>query len=305
MLFGELANLERKPMLFEGSGSDDEDAEDGPKSPEEAITEAGATIYRPSSAFDARSFAGYPVLQHEIESHLLLPLRASALYEQVAKATRGDGALAPVPRALLFAGPPGCGKTLAARAIAASSGVPLVYVGVESITSMWYGESEKRLAKIFDLTAKLAPAILFLDEIECLAGSRERDLHEASRRILSVLLRKIDGLLGAKGVTVLGATNRREDLDPALASRFAEVLEFPLPDDDDRAAILTRFAQHLPPDEIRALSLATSGQSGRDLRHLCDGTERAWVAELAKTKAARAEPPPVARYLAKAKGGRR
>ncbi|CAN0402901.1 unnamed protein product, partial [Ectocarpus sp. 13 AM-2016] len=96
------------------------------------------------------------------------------------------------PRAVLFEGPPGTGKTVSARVIAGRSDRPMVHVPVENIMSKWYGESEKKLSAIFDACDEMGGAIIFIDEVDALAGSRSTGgMHEATRRVLSVILQKV------------------------------------------------------------------------------------------------------------------
>ena len=108
--------------------------------------------------------------------------------------------------------------------------------------SKWYGQGEQQLSALFEHSAALGGAILFLDELDALAGSRSRELHEASRRMLSVLLRRMDGLDASGHTAMIGATNRPQDLDAALTSRFQLSVRFPLPDAATREAILQLYA---------------------------------------------------------------
>lgn len=109
--------------------------------------------------------------------------------------------------------------------------------------SKFYGESESRLAEIFEAAQAMGSVILFIDEIDSLATSRESGLHEATRRILSTLLRKIDSFESDGEVLVIAATNRKKDLDPALVSRTDMSIRFNLPDASTRALIFQRYAK--------------------------------------------------------------
>ncbi|MCC7542731.1 MAG: ATP-binding protein, partial [Deltaproteobacteria bacterium] len=179
-----------------------------------------------------------------------------------------------------------------ARILASQSGIGLVYVPIESIMSKWFGESEKRLDAIFDVAGKLGRAVVFLDEIDAFAGSRESGtMHEATRRILSVLLRQLQGLVDASNVVVIGATNRKQDLDPALLSRFTRSIHFPLPTADERSAILAAYAKHLDGDERARLSALSDGCAGREIEDGCGVAERMWASELVLRGAAASAPP--------------
>ena len=225
---------------------------------------------------------------------LVLPLRHPHAFEAVSAGTRTFG----TDRAtgILFYGPPGTGKTTAARIAAAQAGLPLVYVPLEALMSKWYGKAEKQLARLFDHCAALGRCVLFLDELDALAGSRSREIDDASRRMLSVMLRRLDGMEAQPDTTLIGATNRRSDLDAALLSRFDVRVHFPAPDAAARAQIFGLYAQHLAPDALSALGAASSGLSGRDLVDVCRSAERRWVCKLLKGEVSEPPLPPYAQY---------
>lgn len=141
------------------------------------------------------------------------------------------------PKCVMFEGPPGTGKTTSAKIISHQVQIPLVYMPLEAIMSKFYGESESRLAEIFEAAQAMGSVILFIDEIDALATSREGGIHEATRRILSTLLRKIDSFESEGEVLVICATNRKKDLDPALISRTDLSIRFELPEAPTRAKI--------------------------------------------------------------------
>ncbi|PNH00004.1 Cell division control protein 48 [Tetrabaena socialis] len=172
----------------------------------------------------------YEEQKRTIEDCLLLPLLRPDVYARLARATRKTFA-SNRPRAVLFEGPPGTGKTTSARVISSQAAVPLIYLPLEAVLSKWYGESEQQLSTVFKAAEALGGAIIFLDELDALGGNREGgNLHEASRRLLSVLLREMEGFDADKKTVVIGATNRKADLDTALLSRFDLAITFGLPD---------------------------------------------------------------------------
>ncbi|WP_170229360.1 ATP-binding protein [Polyangium fumosum] len=263
-------------------------------SPKQKLAELGAVVFEASPAFSEDRIAGYERTKREVRETIVLPLLHPEIFMAVGEMARTRPG-ASVPRAVLFEGPPGTGKTTMARIIASQSGIPLVYVPVESIMSKWFGESEKRLDQIFDRAGALPRSIVFLDEIDAFAGSRDRAMHEGTRRILSVLLRQMQGLVDTSNVVVIGATNRKDDLDPALLSRFNLFVHFPLPDAEERAAILAYYAKHLGPEELRSLAEKAEGRSGRELEDGCGVAERMWASQIIATNAS-VTPPPVETY---------
>lgn len=238
-----------------------------------ALERLGTVVFRPDADFGEDRLAGYERTKREVRDTIVLPLLRPEVFRQIGALTRTRPGSS-VPRAVLFEGPPGTGKTTTARVIAGRSGLPLVYVPVESIMSKWFGESERRLDALFVAAGSLGRSVVFLDEIDAFAGSRERPMHEATRRILSVLLRQLQGLVDTSNVVVVGATNRQVDLDPALLSRFNRSVHFPLPAAAERAAIVRYYAKHLPPGEVEPLVAASAGRSGRELEDACGVAER-------------------------------
>ena len=262
------------------------------------LAELGVTLYRRDEHGSEHDFmAGYKQTRLEIKENVILPLTRPDVFRGVARLTRGHEGADVVPKAVLFEGPPGVGKTTMARLIAREVGIPLVYVPIENILSKYYGESAQNLAAVFDAAAGMDRVIVFLDEIDSLAGSREGGLFEATRRLLSVLLRKIDGFESREGVLTIGATNRAQDLDHALLSRFDQVITFPLPNEGERAAIFNGYAVHLGEPDCAALGRAGTGLSGRNIRDICEFVERRWARRLIGEGSAEPTAPPASLYL--------
>ncbi|CBN79434.1 conserved unknown protein [Ectocarpus siliculosus] len=228
------------------------------------------------------SLAGYADVKQEIEDTLILPLRHPEVYDVIARKTRTQFE-SNRPRAVLFEGPPGTGKTVSARVIAGRSDRPMVHVPVENIMSKWYGESEKKLSAIFDACDEMGGAIIFIDEVDALAGSRSTGgMHEATRRVLSVILQKVEGFeKGSKNILIC-ATNRKDDLDAALISRFQLSIQFGLPDATTRREVFGLYAKQLSQHELQTLATITAGMSGRDMKETCQHAERRWASKLVR-----------------------
>jgi len=247
------------------------------KSAEDYLLELGVAVYdsEKMGKLGWNHLAGYETAKQEIKDTIILPLKHPEVYDGVAKNTRRfESSIR--PRAVLFEGPPGTGKTTSARIIASKANAKLIYVPIESIMTKWYGESSRNLSQIFDRAHDLGDVILFLDEIDSLAGNRE-NIHEATRRVLSVLLRKLDGFTPEEKVITIGATNRMGDLDPALLRRFDATINFPLPNVEERAAIYSVYAKQLSSDEISKLASISEDFSGSDIKNVCVKTERRWA----------------------------
>jgi AAA+ superfamily predicted ATPase len=169
---------------------------------------------------------------------------------------------------LLFVGPPGTGKTSLALALANNLGMPLLEVRLSMVTSQYLGETSKNIDRIFDLAKNLSPCVLFIDEFDFVAKSRVSDDHGAMKRAVNMLLKNIDKIsLIKNGVLLIGATNHPQLLDEAAWRRFDEVVEFVLPDEVMREAILKKFVLSLEcTGDLAEAASRSEGFSGADLR---------------------------------------
>jgi SpoVK/Ycf46/Vps4 family AAA+-type ATPase len=241
----------------------------------------GVSVFLPGDKkkadLDWDYLAGYENVKRSIEDTILLGLTHGEVYDQITAGTRMKHETNR-PKAVLFEGPPGCGKTTSAKIIANQVNIPLIYMPIEAIMSKYYGESETRFSEIFEAAKSIGRSIIFIDEVDALASSREGGIHEASRRILSTLLRKIDGFESDGDVLLICATNRSKDLDPALLSRLDISIKFELPDERMRALIFQRYAKQLTQPELEELGKLSEDLSGRDIADICKDSERRWAA---------------------------
>ncbi len=193
-----------------------------------------------------------------------LPLRHPELFQRL-----GIDA----PKGVLLHGPPGCGKTLLARAVANESEANFYSINGPEIMSKFYGESEARLREMFQQAQKNAPSIIFVDELDAIAPKREEVTGEVERRVVAQLLALMDGLSGRGYLIVIGATNRPEALDPALRrpGRFDREIEIGVPDQKGRYEVIQIHTRGMPlKDDVDLEKLAkmSHGYTGADLEAL-------------------------------------
>ena len=188
------------------------------------------------------------------------------------------------PRASCSRGPPGCGKTLLAKAIANESQVNFISVKGPALLSKYVGESERQVRDVFRKARQAAPCIIFFDELDALMPARGGAVSDTpvTDRVLSQFLAELDGIEELKGVLVLGATNRLDRLDPAVLrpGRFDEVVEIPLPEEPERREI---FEVHL-----RGKPVAPGRQNQRAWRRRAEGFSGAQIASVCNLAALRA-----------------
>eukprot|EP00191_Tetraselmis_sp_GSL018_P005038 CAMPEP_0177609912 /NCGR_PEP_ID=MMETSP0419_2-20121207/19416_1 /TAXON_ID=582737 /ORGANISM="Tetraselmis sp., Strain GSL018" /LENGTH=1403 /DNA_ID=CAMNT_0019105017 /DNA_START=319 /DNA_END=4527 /DNA_ORIENTATION=+ len=202
-----------------------------------------------------------------LQEVVMLPLQRPELFRR--------GSLTKPTRGVLLFGPPGTGKTMLAKAVASESGANFINVSMASLASKWFGEGEKYVRALFTLAHKIAPSVVFVDEVDSMLGRRDKHgEHEAMRKIKNEFMSHWDGLKTREKdrVLVLAATNRPYDLDEAVIRRMPRRLMVDLPDTENRVKILKVILKDEELEggfDYEALAGVTEGYSGSDLRNLC------------------------------------
>uniref|UniRef100_F6PXF6 Transitional endoplasmic reticulum ATPase n=1 Tax=Xenopus tropicalis TaxID=8364 RepID=F6PXF6_XENTR len=180
-------------------------------------------------------------------------------------------------KGVLFYGPPGCGKTLLAKAIANECQANFISIKGPELLTMWFGESEANVREIFDKARQAAPCVLFFDELDSIAKARGGNIGDgggAADRVINQILTEMDGMSTKKNVFIIGATNRPDIIDPAILrpGRLDQLIYIPLPDEKSRIAILKANLRKSPVAkdvDLDFLAKMTNGFSGADLTEIC------------------------------------
>lgn len=210
--------------------------------------------------------AGLDNVIQELRETVVLPIRHQNLYS--------SSKLWQAPRGVLLHGPPGCGKTLIAKATAKEAGMRFINLDIAILTDKWYGESQKLASAVFSLAKKLQPCIVFIDEIDSFLRSRSSSDHEATAMMKTQFMMLWDGLSTIQNSTVIvmGATNRPIDLDAAILRRMPAKFHIGLPSVEQRKKILQLVlsAECIDYDvDLNRLAKLTDKFTGSDLRELC------------------------------------
>jgi len=235
--------------------------------------EAGPAAVEETDAYDAEhtgltlsDVAGMTEVKQRLEAAFLAPMRNPDLRRLYGKSLRGG---------LLLYGPPGCGKTFIARAVAGELGAKFIAVSFADIIDMFVGQSERNIHELFEIARREAPCVLFLDEVDAIGQKRSQLRHTPMRSAVNQLLLELDDVAGNnEGVFLLAATNHPWDVDSALRrpGRFDRTLLVLPPDQGAREGV---FRYHLRDRPVAGIDLAklaklTDGYSGADIAHICE-----------------------------------
>jgi transitional endoplasmic reticulum ATPase len=263
----------RTAMTSAGTSVDEDDL---PFEGMDAVTARDLDIeFRVRADMKFEDVGGMEKVKDDIRMKIIHPLKNADLFAAYGKKAGGG---------VLLYGPPGCGKTLMARATAGEIDAAFFSVGLHQVLDMYIGESEQKLHKIFELARKSAPAVLFFDETDALAANRRDMRQSAGRNLINQFLSELDGAQANNdGLLILGATNAPWHLDSAFLrpGRFDRIIFVPPPDAGARAEIAKIHAKGKPLVDFDPTDIAkrTDGFSGADLRAVFDQATEAALGE--------------------------
>ncbi|KAK5167147.1 mitochondrial dynamin GTPase Msp1 [Saxophila tyrrhenica] len=256
-----------------------------------------------------KDIGGLDEIIEELREAVIYPLTLPHLYS-------GHSSLLTAPSGVLLYGPPGCGKTMLAKALARESGACFINLHISTLTEKWYGDSNKLVAAVFSLARKLQPAIVFIDEIDAVLGTRRSGEHEASGMVKAEFMTHWDGLASAtteggnQRICVMGATNRIQDIDEAILRRMPKKFAVGLPNAAQRRSIFELTLRDTKIDttdtqadyetasstrvngsngrraafELDVLVRLSAGMSGSDIKEACRDAAMVPVREYIRTQ---------------------
>lgn len=228
----------------------------------------------PTNSLPPTDIGGLDPIIEELKESVIYPLTLPHLYSH-------SSSLLSAPSGVLLYGPPGCGKTMLAKALAHESGACFINLHISTITEKWYGDSNKLVSAVFSLARKLQPTIVFIDEIDAVLGQRRSGEHEASGMVKAEFMTQWDGLTSAaqlgssvpQRICILGATNRIQDIDEAILRRMPKKFPVALPNASQRRQIftLTLRGTHIDEEDFNLDYVVgvSAGMSGSDIKEAC------------------------------------
>ncbi|KAF1913354.1 P-loop containing nucleoside triphosphate hydrolase protein [Ampelomyces quisqualis] len=228
-----------------------------------------------------------PIIE-ELKESVIYPLTLPHLYSH-------SSSLLSAPSGVLLYGPPGCGKTMLAKALAHESGACFINLHISTLTEKWYGDSNKLVNAVFSLARKLQPTIVFIDEIDAVLGQRRSGEHEASGMVKAEFMTHWDGLASSTGndpqrICILGATNRIQDIDEAILRRMPKKFPIGLPSASQRHNIFSLILRDTKIDrknfDLDYLVRVSAGMSGSEIKEACRDAAMGPVREYIRRKKA-------------------
>ena len=278
------ARLERAKRLTEIAEGIDAAAPrfSAPSEEKESEREEGEAQWKAAAVPNVHfsDIAGLEDVKRAVTMRMIHPVKYPEKYAAYKKKTGGG---------LLLYGPPGTGKTMIARAIACEVGAVFYAVKGSDIVSKWVGESERNISSLFETAKQQKLAIIFIDEMDSLIGSRGEDVHNDRR--VNEFLQQIDGFAGScPNLLLLGATNRPWDIDSAAlrSGRFSQRIYVPLPDAPARKFLFEKAIEGVPlasDVNVEELVSRSEGYSGADIAELCDRAKEGPLLESIRTDA--------------------
>ncbi|KAK2626383.1 hypothetical protein QTJ16_004645 [Diplocarpon rosae] len=287
------ANLRRLDKLRRADNSEEGHGTDGSRRPrkedfelDQYESQIAMEVVAPEDipvGFD--NIGGLDDIIEELKESVIYPLTMPHLYSQ-------SSSLLAAPSGVLLYGPPGCGKTMLAKALAHESGACFINLHISTLTEKWYGDSNKLVRAVFSLARKLQPTIVFIDEIDAVLGQRRSGEHEASGMVKAEFMTLWDGLTSSNEVglpariMILGATNRIQDIDEAILRRMPKKFPVSLPSNSQRRRILNLILKDTKTDPERFdaeyLTRVMAGMSGSDIKEACRDAAMVPVREFIK-----------------------
>ncbi|CBX90680.1 hypothetical protein IAQ61_002169 [Plenodomus lingam] len=234
---------------------------------------------------------GLDSIIEELKESVIYPLTMPHLYSH-------SSSLLSAPSGVLLYGPPGCGKTMLAKALAHESGACFINLHISTLTEKWYGDSNKLVNAVFSLARKLQPSIVFIDEIDAVLGQRRSGEHEASGMVKAEFMTHWDGLASSttsgtstpQRICILGATNRIQDIDEAILRRMPKKFPVALPNASQRHNIFSLILRDTKIDapnfDMDYLVRVSAGMSGSDIKEACRDAAMGPVREYIRRKKA-------------------